>query len=80
MELLGVADPLTIQQGPHPASHQSERCGTEPLGHPEEPTFLGQKGKYNRTGVGKMGTFAISMLPWTFCLPLVVPNLITGLL
>ena len=42
---LCVADPLSLQQGPHPASHQPEWSGTMPLGHPEEPPLLGQKGK-----------------------------------
>lgn len=79
-ELLGVADPLPIQQGSHPESHQSEWYGTEPLGHPEEPTFLGQNGEHSRAGVGREGTFPNPVLPWTFCLPLVIPNLDAGLL
>lgn len=47
---LAVVDPLPLQQGPHPASHQPERRGPEPLGHPEKPTLLGQKGKRRRAG------------------------------
>lgn len=42
---LCVADPLSPKQRPHPASHQPEWCGAVPLGHPEEPPLLGQKGK-----------------------------------
>lgn len=44
-EPLCAADPFSPQQGPHPASHQPEWRGTVPLGHPEKPPLLGQKGK-----------------------------------
>lgn len=40
-----AADPLSLQQGPHPPSHQPEWRGPVPVGHPEEPPLLGQKGK-----------------------------------
>lgn len=52
---LAVVDPLPLQQGPHPASHQPERRGPEPLGHPEKPTLLGQKGKRRKAGLGSVG-------------------------
>lgn len=79
IELPGIADPLPIQQGPHPASHQSEWRGAEPLGHPGEPTSLGQKGKCHRAGVARVGTVPILMLSWIFpLLPLAVPGLATA--
>lgn len=79
IELLGIADPLPVQQGPHPASHQSEWRGAEPLGHPGEPTSLGQKGKCRRAGVARVGAVPISVLSWIFpLLSLAVSGLATA--
>lgn len=62
---LCIADPLSLQQGPHQESHQPEWCGTVPLGHPEEPPLLGQKGKRRSCGGRRLPPF--HSLSWTPC-------------